>query len=740
MSLPVVSPPTRVSLEFALSSLSSHVRSSLLLRTQPWISQRIDPRRLPWSAAPPALLLVAFLGSPVTARAGGVQTLQPVVVTDAADNLVGTADSSTEGTITPEQLADRPLLRTGELLEGVPGLLISQHSGEGKANQYYLRGINLDHGTDFAITVDDMPVNIPSHAHGQGYSDLNFVIPELLSGIQYRKGPYFADEGDFSAVGAAHLNYTTELQQSVALVTIGTDSYQRAFAGATFNLFDGKLTLAAEFVHDNGPWTNPDDFLKENGMVRFFRQWGKNTLTVDAMGYNGMWNATNQSALRAISEGLIGTYGTLDPADQGSSWRYSLSFQFQHTEENSVTKISAYVIDYAMDLYNDFTYFLENPNYGDQFHQKDRRIITGLKASYTLLGKVFGGAMDNTVGLQLRNDNAPTVGLLSVDENQLAQTEVNDHITITNVALYAQNRIQWSPKFRSVLGLRWDFFHWNVNANIPQNSGQVAADIGSPKLSLIFGPWAKTEFFINAGAGFHSNDIRSATERIDPQYNTSQPTVPPLERALGAEAGIRTAIVPHLQNELTFWYLHLASEQIFDGDHGVTVPSYPSNRYGIESATYYTPFTWLTFDADIAYSVARFIGCPSSGPCDPAGTYIPGSPTWVISAGASVDDIYGFFATVRMHYFGRRPLIDNNLVQSDSSMIFNARVGYKFGFNPVKDWRLLVDFFNVFDTKTADIDYYYVSRLPGEPPAGVNDIHTHPADPLEIRVTLKAVF
>jgi hypothetical protein len=261
----------------------------------------------------------------------------------------------------------------------------------------------------------------------------------------------------------------------------------------------------------------------------------------------------------------------------------------------------------------------------------------------------------------------------------------------------------------------------------------VNANIGSPKASVILGPWAKTELFLNAGSGFHSNDVRSATERIDPQYNLPQQTLPPLERALGAEVGARTAIVPHLQNELTVWYLHLASEQLFDGDHGVTTPSFPSNRYGVESANYYTPVPWLTVDADIAYSVARFIG-------DPAGVYIPGSPTWVVSAGASLDDFHGFFASVRMHYFGERPQIDNDVVESDPSTIVNTRVGYKFKFKYFTGSRVSLDLFNVFNNKTTDIDYYYVSRLPGEPPAGINDIHTHPADPLEVRVTLKAVF
>lgn len=685
------------------------------------------------AAAKLALLLAVVGAFPVAARAGGVQTLDTVDVTDSADNLIGSADSSTEGTITQKQLEERPILRTGELLEGVPGLLISQHSGEGKANQYYLRGINLDHGTDFATTIDDMPVNMPTHAHGQGYSDINFVIPELLSGIQYRKGPYYAEEGDFSAVGAAHMDYLTELKQSIALLTTGTGSYQRAFAATSTDLFKGKLLVGLELMHDDGPWQNPDNYRKINGMVRYSQQTGQNSLILDALAYDGTWNATNQEGDRAVSEGLIPTYGTLDPSDRGSSYRYSLSTQWQHTGEDSVTKVSAYVIDYGMDLYNDFTYFLENPGNGDQFHQKDRRVITGLKLSQTWTDKLLGHDTDNTLGLQLRNDNIAPVGLYATDQTQYLQTEVQDHVTQTNLGLYAQNGFKWAEKFRTVAGLRWDLFHWNVNANLPVNDGNLTRTIVSPKLSMIFGPWDKTEFFVNGGYGFHSNDVRASTEKVDPQYMLPQQTVEPLERAKGAEIGVRTAVIPHLQNELTLWYMYLASEQIFDGDHAVTTPSFPSNRYGVESANYYTPFPWLTVDADIAYSVPHFIG-------DPAGSWIPGSPTWVVSSGVSINDIHGFFGALHLRYFGSRPEIDNDVVQSDPSTILNARVGYKFHDKPFQNWQLMVDIFNVLNAKTCDINYYYVSRLPGEPPAGVNDIQTHPADPIEARLTLKMNF
>lgn len=680
------------------------------------------------------LIVVATGGCLATsAGAGGVQTLDTVDVVDSADNLIGSADSSSEGTVTSKQLEDRPILRTGELLEAVPGLVISQHSGEGKANQYYLRGFNLDHGTDLAVTVAGMPINMPTHAHGQGYLDLNFLVPELLNGIQYRKGPYFADEGDFSAAGAVHMDYVNELKQNIGILTVGTDGYQRGLAAASSNLFKGKLLCGLEVLHNDGPWVKSDDFKKINAVLRYSQKSGQDDFSITGMAYYGKWNATNQTADRLIDEGLVSRFGTLDPADSGRSWRYSLSGDWQHTDGNSITKANVYFIDYGMDLYNDFTYFIDDHINGDQFLQKDRRFISGVNASRTWLTKLAGHDMDNTVGVQFRNDNITPVGLFHTEGTDILSTTRLDHVAQTSMGFYFQNGFKWAEKFRTVAGIRGDFYQWHVVSDNPLNSGDANDFIASPKLSMIFGPWAKTEFFINGGYGFHSNDGRGATITVDPLTNEHANQVTPLVRAKGAEVGARTAIIPHMQNELTFWYLSLGSELVFEGDHGATSASFPSRRYGVEWANYYTPTPWFTLDADFAYSHARFND-------DPAGSYIPGSPEGVISAGATIDNIHGFLGSLRLQYFGPRPLIDDNSVRSKSSTVVNARLGYKFHDKPCENWRLLLDVFNIFNARVSDIDYYYTSRIPGEPPAGVNDIHTHPQEPTEARLTLEMKF
>jgi outer membrane receptor protein involved in Fe transport len=661
--------------------------------------------------------------------AGGVQTLNTVEVTDSAEDLVGSADSATEGTVTPKQLEDLPILRTGEVLEEVPGLIVSQHSGEGKANQYYLRGFNLDHGTDLATTVAGMPINMPTHAHGQGYTDLNFLMPELLSGIEYRKGPYYADQGDFSAAGAVIMDYCNVLERNIAEVGIGNDGYRRALVAGSPDLAGGHLLYGFEAYHNNGPWVHPDDYDRFNGVLRYSRGDVQNGYSITAMGYNGTWNATNQVAIRAIDEGLISRYGSLSPTDAGNSYRYSLSVEGQQTSENAITRENAYLIKYQMNLWNNFTYDLEDQVNGDQFHQYDNRIVSGFAVSHDWITKLAGHDMVNTVGVQVRNDDISPVGLYhTVDQQQISVTE-QDHVIQTSGSVYVQNRFQWADKFRSIAGLRGDAYRWDVSANNPLNSGIAHASLLDPKLSLIFGPWEKTEYYINAGQGFHSNDGRGTTMTVDPLTGEPTSKVTPLVRAEGIDIGARTAVIPHVQSELTFWALNLASELIFDGDHGITTPSYASHRYGVEWANYYKPTSWFTLDVDVALSHARFVG-------DPVGNRIPGSPEGVASAGASVDSIDGYLGSLKVRYFGPRPLYDDNSVRSDSSTIVDARVGYKF----INNWRLFLDVFNLFNAKVSDIDYFYVSRLPGEPPAGVADVSTHPADPFEARLTLSMIF
>ncbi len=356
-------------------------------------------------------------------------------VADAGASLIGIASAASQGTVGGNQIDERPILRPGEVLETVPGVVISQHSGEGKANQYYLRGFNLDHGTDFATSVAGIPVNMPSHAHGQGYSDLNFVIPELVSGVQYAKGPYSADQGDFSTAGSASINYVNSLERGIARIGGGAEGYGRALFAESPRVGAGTLLWGIEVSRNNGPWVHPDETRKYNGILRYSQENEQSAFSITAMAYENTWNSTDQVADRAISSGSISRFGAIDPTDGGQTHRYSLSADWQGVGVDSVTRVTAYAVDYGLRLYSNFTYFLDDPVNGDQFKQADNRVVTGLKASRRWISSWFGRETQTTVGFQLRNDNVAENGLFHTRARQVLDTVRLDHILQTSGAL-----------------------------------------------------------------------------------------------------------------------------------------------------------------------------------------------------------------------------------------------------------------------------------------------------------------
>ncbi len=645
---------------------------------------------------------------------------------DPVRGLVGIARSASQGAITARQLAARPVMRAGEVLETVPGLTITQHSGEGKANQYYLRGFNLDHGTDFATTVAGMPVNLPTHAHGHGYSDLTFLVPELVSGIQFSKGPYFAEHGDFATAGAARINYTNSLSGPLVRVTGGGRGFARALAAAAPEAGRGRLLAALELQHDDGPWERPDGFRKINALVRYSEGDVLNGFAATAMGYRGRWSATDQIPARAVRQGTLGRFATLDPTDGGGSGRFSGSLEWQRTRRNAATRLTAYGIASDLELYSNFTYFLDDPGRGDQFRQADRRFVSGASLSHRRLGRWAGRAVQNTAGIELRHDAIGNVGLYRTAARRPIETVREDAVMQTSAAVYAQNETQWTPWLRTIAGLRADGYRFRVDADLPANGGTAHAGLLSPKGGAIFGPWRGTELYVNGGMGFHSNDARGATIRVDPVTGGPASRVTPLVRARGAEAGVRSVLIPRLHTSLAVWTLDLASELIFVGDAGTTDAGRPSRRYGVEWASYYSPRPWLTIDADLALSRARFTDD------DPAGRFVPGAVTTVVSAGATVNGWRNLSGSVRWRYVGARPLLESGFVRSSATSLVNLEAGYAL----TRGLRLAVDVFNLLDATHSEIEYFYTSRLPGEPAGGVADRHFHPAPPRTARLSL----
>ncbi|MGY3694232.1 outer membrane receptor protein involved in Fe transport [Bradyrhizobium sp. USDA 3240] len=678
------------------------------------------PRHDAVSGRKPAVPQPSQPGSASDGITGGSATV--------SSNLQPTAAS--ERQISGDEVNARPVSRVGEVLEAVPGLIVTQHSGEGKANQYFLRGFNLDHGTDLAITVDGMPVNMPTHGHGQGYADINFLIPELIQSMDIRKGPYYADKGDFASAGAVDINYLDRLSKNIVELAAGSFGYQRAMAAGSTKVGDGTLLAAFEANKYNGPWDVPDDIRKLNGVLRYGQGTATDGFSLTAMAYSNGWNSTDQVAQRAIDQGLIGRYGSLDPTDSGTSSRFSLSGNWAQSSDYGQTKLNAYVIRSSLQLYNDFTYFLDDPVNGDQFSQTDRRTVYGLDASHAADIRIAGIDTQTRIGVQTRYDDI-NVGLFKTAQREILSTVRNDQVQEGSVALWADSTARWTDWLRTTVGIREDYFAGHVLSDTPQNSGNAQAAMTSPKAGIVLGPWFKTEFYGNAGFGLHSNDIRGATITVDPNDKvTPLERVPLLVCSKGAELGIRTNAIDGLTSSLAVFVLDFDSELLFVGDAGTTEPSRPSRRVGVEWTNQYKVLPWMSLDFDIAYTGARFTDY------DPVGNFIPGAPAWVASGGVTFGRDTGWFGSLRARYFGPRPLIEDDSVRSLSSFIVNARAGYKFD----NGMRLQLDVLNLFNAQTNQIEYYYLSRLPGEPIDGVADRHVHPAEPLAVRLTLAATF
>ncbi|MDB5619467.1 TonB-dependent receptor [Tardiphaga sp.] len=687
-----------------------------------------------------------------------VQTTAPAPVASAGEKNVGGAEVNA-----------RPFSRPAEALEVVPGLIVTQHSGDGKANQYFLRGVNLDHGTDLAISIDGMPVNMRTHGHGQGYADLNFLIPELIGEVNIRKGPYFADEGDFSSVGAVHVGLLDSVARTVASITAGSFGYRRGFGVTSAKLGEGTLLVAGEAQTYNGPWDNPDALRKLNGVMRYSQGTASDGFTLTAMAYANKWNSTDQVPSRAIASGQIGRFGALDASDGGNANRFSLSGRWARSDDAGSSKANFYLIKSSLNLWNNFTYYLGNPVDGDQFHQHDDRVLGGFSASHTFNSQFAGLPMQTEIGVQSRYDNIQ-VDLNNSVRRQYLSPIRSDAVKEGSVGVFVQNTLYWTDWMRSTAGWRGDYYDTSVNSLFtPANSGNANAFIGSPKVGLVFGPFAKTELFLNAGEGFHSNDARGVTITESPIDGSTVARSPFLVKTKGAEVGLRSTLIPGLTSSVALFMLDSASEILFVGDAGDTEASRPSRRVGVEWTNDYRPLPWLTLEGDIAVTRARFrgdnagqaaaydelAGFPQSQIGSAPGNLIPGAPNMVATSGIRLGEATGWFGALRYRYFGPRPLTEDGAFTSPNTGLLNGQVGYRF----VNGWRIQLDGFNLLDSQSDQITYAYGSLLktdslyamcfpasgaPTAPAAvcqtGVMDRVLHPVEPLALRLTVAGAF
>ena len=723
------------------------------------------------AASPPA----PAPSKPAPPPAGGqpASTVSSVVVTASRVNLIGVAVTASQGSVTQKELELRPVYRVGQLLETTPGLVVTIHSGEGKANQYLVRGYNLDHGTDIANFVDDMPVNRPTNTHGQGYSDVNFIVPEMASGLDYTKGPYYASVGDFGAVASTHMRLTNDLPNQVS-ATVGTLGRYTFFGGGTAHFSDDdRLTGGFTFDHVDGPFDPPENFRKYAGELRYSHGTAVEGYSVTAMYYKGDGLLTTDQPDAAVKEGLITRYGTLDPTDASSSERFSLSGHWAHQTESWKFAASAYYIHSRMTLWNNFTHFADDQVNGDQEQQDETRDTFGGQAAATW-SKEFGhGVTSDTVfGVQYRYDSAyvdrrhtkarqvldycsvevadpsliPTGAPANVDQSAYFIPASHgacqaDQVHTGDLGAYVENTTRWTPWLRTVVGLRDEYYtaddtYYGVTAvNLTQGqklSGNQT--LFQPKGSLIFGPFYQTEFYLSAGRGFHSDDVRGVFGTVPlegvPALAGATPLLAP---TTGYEVGMRTNIIPKVQVQLAVFQQDFDSELRYDSDQGQDAASAPSRRQGVELSIEYRPLPWLELNTDLAFSKPRYKGDAATlASFGLDGPYIADAPNFIGSFGILAD--HGpWFGGLQWRNLGAHSIFDGEKNPMDSGYSeFNANLGYRF----TKHLTVEATGFNLLNSHQDAAGYYYGYRL--TPTSELEEGSTfHPLEPLSgsIKVT-----
>ncbi|HEN9508407.1 TonB-dependent receptor [Acinetobacter baumannii] len=681
-------------------------------------------------------------------HAGGTiyPQLAPIYVKADQQDQFGLTNTATQGTITKEHLANRPLLRPAEVLETIPGVIVTQHSGDGKANQYFLRGFNLDHGTDFATSVDGIPINMVTHAHGQGYTDLNFLIPELIDNLTYHKGATDITDGDFASAGTAKIRTISAIEQPFVQMTLGSNDYRRILTAGSTEFAGGILLGAFEGMSNDGPWDYPEDLEKQNYLLKYSQGNQNNGWNFMFNHYQSNWNSTDQVAQRAVSSDLIGRYGSLDPSDGGKTTRTAFSLEKNSSDDVHQTRLNLYGVHSKLNLFSNFTYYLVDPIHGDQFEQAENRKILGGSINHNWNAKWLGLDMINTMGTSFRYDDIDGLGLYQTENRQRFNTIREDHVKELSLGVWVQNQTQWTPWLKSIAGLRADYFNFDVHSDLAANSGKTDDHILSPKISFVFGPWTNTEYYLNYGYGFHSNDARGTTIHLNPDprdegYMEPVQSVSPLVRTKNAELGIRGEWISNLTTTLAFWQLDSDSELVFVGDAGTTEASRPSRRQGIELSHFYKPNSDWLVDVDMAWSKARYKDDASEG------NYIPGAINTTASAGINYTPSKPWSLGVRMRYFGPRPLVEDNSVKSSSSTLVNLQSTYRFN----KNLQAQIDILNLFNRQVNDIEYLYESCLRTEQTTsecnaltptreGIIDKHIHPAEDRAYRFSVKYSF
>ena len=640
-----------------------------------------------------------------------------IYVYGRGEKRIGIAGAASEGGVAGADIEVRPLLRPGELLEATPGLIATQHSGGGKANQYFLRGFNLDHGTDFGLYIDDMPMNFRTHGHGQGYLDVNGLIPEAVERVDYRKGPYRADAGDFSFVGSAQIT-TRDRLEPFALAEVGQYGYRRFVAGGSAKVGGGDLLVIGQAKLNDGPWQLPEDFEGYSGLIKYSAPLGDGQFQASLNIYDASWAPTEQTPERVIGTPLCADrYCSLDPTLRGKTEREILTLNYQ----SSNWRVTAWAQHYDWSLLSNFTFFLDDPVNGDQLRQYEELWSYGGRLEHTF---DFSDAVSLRLGTELRHDSLDPVGLDHTRDGAFLDTKGAFKADESSAGLYAEAIVRPVDRLMVIGGLRGDWYRFETQALAGENSwgGTVKDHILSPKIGVNYELVDGIALYANWGQGFHSNDARGVTNPDDPAPGLVEGTFKEVGGRFERGEFILTGV---------YWWSYIDSELIYVGDSGAVEPSDPGRRHGYELTGFWKPNDWLAVDAVWTGSKAHYVGLPKGE------NYVPGA---LESSGElGVSAIFpDWNVSGRLRYLGPHALIEDNSVRAKSTALFNLRAAWTP--QRFKGWEINAELLNAFNSHGNDIDYFYATRFPGEPVDGVEDVNSRVVEPRQVRVGIKKTF
>jgi len=601
------------------------------------------------------------------------------------------AESASSVHLSTDDLKYRSRTQVSDILRQVPGLMVSQHAGGGKSDQYFIRGFDADHGTDIAIYADGIPVNMPSHGHGQGYADTHFLIPETVSTVDVHKGPYSARFGDFYTAGAMELQTLDKVEGPTLWIAGGVplagpksfDQYNRRIVGmASPELRDNdtdRSLIAVQIADTDGPFDNAQHFRQGNALVKWQGKVGRGELKLETNWYAASWNASGQVPESAVEQGLISRFGSLDPSEGGDTSRTSVQLGYRvHDDHGGLWRASLFGLEYRLRLFSDFTLFARDPVHGDEIEQDDARFVWGLDTAYERRFSLAGMDSYLTAGLQVRNDNAETALWHAENRARLpdcfdqgANPCNNNNDRIRDVAGYVEATIHVLPHVHVLPGVRFEQLSWDVDDLNPATRSDPMTTTGGiaaramvlPKLSIEAEVSPKLDLFANAGSGLHSNDARSAVATHGEGS---------LARALGAEAGFRTTIVPHARLSADFWYLHLDSELVWSGDAGGTEASGPTRRYGVDLEGSYSPTSWLRLDGNLSIARSTFVHNAGNGNGLALAPKLMGQGGVTLMQGPA-------FVSLRTRGIADRPGNDDGTLTAQGYLIFDLMTGCSFG-------------------------------------------------------------